>query len=208
MQEGANATFTCSFSAWSEHLVLNWYRLSPSKQNVKLASFHGGLSEPGEDPRFQVTRLPSGLDFHMSVISARRSDSGLYLCGVISLSSTVQIEETPASELRVTGEGGQSQGGQCLLSRDPQLSQGSAGPGTPRALWQHQPPVPQREAEPQGGGPGGRWPRASPPQGRPVSVDLRTHSSDPGEGSGTPEGLGDTVQVSLNPVPLALQTGS
>lgn len=101
VQEGANATFTCSFSNWSEHLVLNWYRLSPSKQNLKLASFHRGLSEPGRDPRFQVTRLPNGLDFHMSVISAQRNDSGLYLCGVISLSSKVQIEETPAAELRV-----------------------------------------------------------------------------------------------------------
>ncbi|XP_047401931.1 programmed cell death protein 1 isoform X6 [Sciurus carolinensis] len=102
VQEGANATFTCSFSNWSEHLVLNWYRLSPSKQNIKLASFHKGLSEPGRDPRFQVTRLPNGLDFHMSVLSARCNDSGLYLCGVISLSSKVQIQETPAAELRVT----------------------------------------------------------------------------------------------------------
>ncbi|XP_047401926.1 programmed cell death protein 1 isoform X2 [Sciurus carolinensis] len=109
VQEGANATFTCSFSNWSEHLVLNWYRLSPSKQNIKLASFHKGLSEPGRDPRFQVTRLPNGLDFHMSVLSARCNDSGLYLCGVISLSSKVQIQETPAAELRVTGRPASSQ---------------------------------------------------------------------------------------------------
>ncbi|XP_048664918.1 programmed cell death protein 1 isoform X2 [Marmota marmota marmota] len=102
VQEGANATFTCSFSNWSEHLVLNWYRLSPSKQNIKLASFRSGLSEPGRDPRFRVTQLPSRLDFHMSVISAQRSDSGLYLCGAISLSSKVQIQETTAAELRVT----------------------------------------------------------------------------------------------------------
>ncbi|XP_048664919.1 programmed cell death protein 1 isoform X4 [Marmota marmota marmota] len=61
-----------------------------------------GLSEPGRDPRFRVTQLPSRLDFHMSVISAQRSDSGLYLCGAISLSSKVQIQETTAAELRVT----------------------------------------------------------------------------------------------------------
>ncbi|KAG3275741.1 programmed cell death 1 [Ictidomys tridecemlineatus] len=101
VQEGANATFTCSFSNWSEHLVLNWYRLSPSKQNIKLASFRSGLSEPGRDPRFRVTQLPSRLDFHMSIISAQHNDSGHYLCGAISLSSKVQIQETTA-ELRVT----------------------------------------------------------------------------------------------------------
>ncbi|XP_070345260.1 programmed cell death protein 1 isoform X5 [Equus asinus] len=100
--EGANATFTCSFSNTSEHFVLNWYRMSPSNQTDKLAAFPEDSSQPGRGGRFRVTRLPNGRDFHMSVLAARRNDSGIYLCGAISLPPKTQINESPRAELTVT----------------------------------------------------------------------------------------------------------
>ncbi|KAF5921548.1 programmed cell death protein 1 isoform X1 [Diceros bicornis minor] len=100
--EGANATFTCSFSNTSEHFVLNWYRMSPSNQTDKLAAFPEDSSQPGQNRRFRVTRLPNGRDFHMSVVAARRNDSGIYLCGAISLPPKAQINESPRAELTVT----------------------------------------------------------------------------------------------------------
>lgn len=102
--EGANATFTCSFSNTSEHFVLNWYRMSPSNQTDKLAAFPEDSSQPGRSGRFRVTRLPNGRDFHMSVLAARRNDSGIYLCGAISLPPKTQINESPRAELTVTGD--------------------------------------------------------------------------------------------------------
>nr|XP_012617894.1 programmed cell death protein 1 isoform X2 [Microcebus murinus] len=100
--EGANATFTCSFSNTSEIFVLNWYRMSPSNQTDKLAAFPRDRSQPGQDPRFHVTQLPDGRGFHMSVVAARRNDSGTYLCGAIFLKPKTQIKESPRAELTVT----------------------------------------------------------------------------------------------------------
>ncbi|XP_062053556.1 programmed cell death protein 1 [Lepus europaeus] len=99
--EGANVTFTCSFSNTSEHFVLNWYRLSPSNQRDKLAAFPEDRSRQPQDSRFRITRLPDGSGFHMSGIGVRRNDSGIYLCGAISLHPT-QIKESPQVELTVT----------------------------------------------------------------------------------------------------------
>ncbi|XP_003474596.1 programmed cell death protein 1 [Cavia porcellus] len=97
--EGANATFTCSFSNSSEHFVLNWYRLSPSNQTDKLAAFPRDSSL---DPRFQVAPLPDGRSFQMSVLSVQRNDSGVYLCGAISLLPKAEIRESCRAELTVT----------------------------------------------------------------------------------------------------------
>ncbi|XP_004868571.1 programmed cell death protein 1 isoform X2 [Heterocephalus glaber] len=97
--EGANATFTCSFSNSSEHFVLNWYRLSPSNQTDKLAAFP---RESNLDPRFQVAQLPDGQSFQMSVLSVQRNDSGIYLCGAISLRPKAEIRESCRAELMVT----------------------------------------------------------------------------------------------------------
>jgi programmed cell death 1 ligand 1 len=103
VSEGADAIFTCSFSNWSEHHVLNWYRLSPSNQTEKLAAFLKGRSEPGPDPRFQVAQLPNGHDFHMIITATKRNDSGIYLCGAIFLPPWTKIKESPGAELTVTG---------------------------------------------------------------------------------------------------------
>ncbi|KAI5281382.1 programmed cell death protein 1 [Manis pentadactyla] len=100
--EGANATFTCSFSSTSKGFVLNWYRMSPSNQTDKLAAFPEDSSQPGRDRRFRVTPLPNGRDFHMSVVAAQRNDSGIYLCGAIYLLPNMQITESPLAELTVT----------------------------------------------------------------------------------------------------------
>ncbi|ERE82017.1 programmed cell death protein 1 [Cricetulus griseus] len=102
VSEGANATFTCSFSNWSEDLMLNWYRLSPSNQTEKQAAFCKGLSQPVRDSRFQITQLANGHDFHMNILATRRNDSGIYLCGAISLPPKTQIKESPGAELVVT----------------------------------------------------------------------------------------------------------
>ncbi|XP_005077240.1 programmed cell death protein 1 [Mesocricetus auratus] len=102
VSEGSNATFTCSFSNWSEDLMLNWYRLSPSNQTVKQAAFCKGLSQPVRDSRFQITQLANGHDFRMSILATRRNDSGIYLCGAISLPPKTQIKESPGAELVVT----------------------------------------------------------------------------------------------------------
>ncbi|XP_048200085.1 programmed cell death protein 1 isoform X2 [Perognathus longimembris pacificus] len=102
VSEGTDATFTCSFSNWSEHLVLNWYRLDPNNQTMKLAAFLNGHSQPGPDPRFQVSQLPSRQDFRMSILAVRRNDSGVYLCGAISLPPKAHIKESPGAELTVT----------------------------------------------------------------------------------------------------------
>lgn len=67
--EGANATFTCSFSSTSKGFVLNWYRMSPSNQTDKLAAFPEDSSQPGRDRHFRVTPLPDGQDFHTSVVA-------------------------------------------------------------------------------------------------------------------------------------------
>ncbi|XP_027622803.1 programmed cell death protein 1 isoform X2 [Tupaia chinensis] len=98
--EGENATFVCSFSNTTERFVLNWYRLSPSNQTDKLAAFPEDRSQPGHDRRFHVTLLPGGRDFLMSIVAARRNDSGTYLCGAISLPP--KINESPHAELTVT----------------------------------------------------------------------------------------------------------
>lgn len=103
VSEGATATFTCSFSNWSEDLRLNWYRLSPSNQTEKQAAFCNGFSQPVRDARFQIIQLPSGHDFHMNILDTRRNDSGIYLCGAISLPPKPQIKESPGAELVVTG---------------------------------------------------------------------------------------------------------
>lgn len=109
MPEGANATFTCSFSNCSEDLVLNWYRLSPSNQTEKQAAFYKGFSQPVRDARFQIIQLPNGHDFHMSILDVQRNDSGIYLCGSIyfcgdiSLPPKMQIKESLGAELVVTG---------------------------------------------------------------------------------------------------------
>uniref|UniRef100_A0A8C6WAL0 Programmed cell death 1 n=1 Tax=Nannospalax galili TaxID=1026970 RepID=A0A8C6WAL0_NANGA len=100
--EGTNATFTCSLSN-SEDLTLNWYRLSPSNQTEKQAAFFKGLSQPERDARFQITQLPNGYEFHMNILTTQRNDSGIYLCGAISLPPrTTQIKESPGAELLVT----------------------------------------------------------------------------------------------------------
>ncbi|XP_037705709.1 programmed cell death protein 1 [Choloepus didactylus] len=100
--EGANATFICRLSSLSASLRLNWYRISPSNQTEKMAAFPSDLSEPARDPRFRIARLPNGSDFHLSVLGARRNDSGTYLCGAIHLPPETQITESPRAELRVT----------------------------------------------------------------------------------------------------------
>ncbi|XP_032336693.1 programmed cell death protein 1 isoform X2 [Camelus ferus] len=100
--EGANATFTCSFSSKPEHFLLNWYRMSPSNQTDKLAAFPEDRSQPARDRRFRVTPLPNGRDFHMSVIAAQRNDSGVYFCGAIYLPPKTQINESHPAELTVT----------------------------------------------------------------------------------------------------------
>ncbi|XP_070319686.1 programmed cell death protein 1 isoform X3 [Odocoileus virginianus] len=101
--EGANATFTCSFSSKPEHFVLNWYRMSPSNQTDKLAAFPEDRSQPGRDQRFRVTPLPDGQHFLMSVVAAQRNDSGVYFCGAIYLPPRTQINESHPAELTVTG---------------------------------------------------------------------------------------------------------
>ncbi|KAJ8781722.1 hypothetical protein J1605_010980 [Eschrichtius robustus] len=100
--EGANATFTCSFSSKPEHFVLNWYRMSPSNQTDKLAAFPEDRSQPGRDRRFHVTPLPGGRRFHMSIMAAQRNDSGVYFCGAIYLPPKTQINESRPAELTVT----------------------------------------------------------------------------------------------------------
>ncbi|XP_062943203.1 programmed cell death protein 1 [Cynocephalus volans] len=97
--EGDNATFTCSFHNTSEHLVLNWYRISPGNQTDKLATFPEDHLLPHRDGRFRVTPLPNGRDFHMSILAAQRNDSGIYFCGAIP---KAQITESPRAELTVT----------------------------------------------------------------------------------------------------------
>uniref|UniRef100_H0WU04 Programmed cell death 1 n=1 Tax=Otolemur garnettii TaxID=30611 RepID=H0WU04_OTOGA len=99
VSEGASATFTCSLASMSEDFVLNWYRMSPSNQTYKLAAFP---RDHRQDPRFQVTKLPNGHDFSMSIVATQRNDSGIYLCGAISLPPTAQITESPPAELTVT----------------------------------------------------------------------------------------------------------
>ena len=118
MPEGANATFTCSFSSKPEHFVLNWYRMSPSNQTDKLAAFPEDRSQPGRDRRFHVTPLPGGRRFHMSILAAQRNDSGVYFCGAIYLPPKTQINESRPAELTVTGAG---------------VGDPSAGGGAPRA---------------------------------------------------------------------------
>ncbi|XP_036134136.1 programmed cell death protein 1-like [Molossus molossus] len=99
--EGDTATFTCSLSHMSGGFVLNWYRMSPSNQTDKLAAFPADSTVAHRHRRFQVTRLPSGRDFRMSVLTAQRNDSGVYLCGAIYLSPTMQILQSPRAELVV-----------------------------------------------------------------------------------------------------------
>ncbi|XP_053453235.1 programmed cell death protein 1 isoform X2 [Nycticebus coucang] len=99
VSEGASATFTCSLASMSEDFVLNWYRMSPSNQTYKLAAFP---RDHRQDPRFQVTKLPNGHDFSMRIMATQRNDSGIYLCGAISLPPTAQITESPPAELTVT----------------------------------------------------------------------------------------------------------
>ncbi|XP_068822397.1 programmed cell death protein 1 [Capricornis sumatraensis] len=101
--EGANATFTCSFSSKpEEHFVLNWYRMSPSNQTDKLAAFPEDRSQPGRDRRFRVTPLPGGQQFNMSIMAVQRNDSGVYFCGAIYLPPRTQINESHPAELTVT----------------------------------------------------------------------------------------------------------
>lgn len=103
--EGANATFTCSFSSKPERFVLNWYRKSPSNQMDKLAAFPEDRSQPSRDRRFRVTPLPDGQQFNMSIVAAQRNDSGVYFCGAIYLPPRTQINESHSAELMVTGVG-------------------------------------------------------------------------------------------------------
>lgn len=103
--EGANATFTCSFSSKPERFVLNWYRKSPSNQMDKLAAFPEDRSQPSRDRRFRVTPLPDGQQFNMSIVAAQRNDSGVYFCGAIYLPPRTQINESHSAELTVTGVG-------------------------------------------------------------------------------------------------------
>lgn len=105
MPEGANATFTCSFSSKPERFVLNWYRKSPSNQMDKLAAFPEDRSQPSRDRRFRVTPLPDGQQFNMSIVAAQRNDSGVYFCGAIYLPPRTQINESHSAELMVTGVG-------------------------------------------------------------------------------------------------------
>ncbi|XP_019813635.2 programmed cell death protein 1 isoform X3 [Bos indicus] len=100
--EGANATFTCSFSSKPERFVLNWYRKSPSNQMDKLAAFPEDRSQPSRDRRFRVTPLPDGQQFNMSIVAAQRNDSGVYFCGAIYLPPRTQINESHSAELMVT----------------------------------------------------------------------------------------------------------
>ncbi|KAM5228655.1 programmed cell death protein 1 [Ctenodactylus gundi] len=102
VSEGANATFTCSFSNSSKHFVLNWYRLSPSNQTHKMAAFPEDHSLLSRDHRFHVTQLPNGHDFQMSILTAQRNDSGTYLCGAISMPPNARIKESCYAELTVT----------------------------------------------------------------------------------------------------------
>lgn len=127
--EGANATFTCSFSSKpEEHFVLNWYRMSPSNQTDKLAAFPEDRSQPGRDRRFRVTPLPGGQQFHMSIVAAQRNDSGAYFCGAIYLPPRTQINESHPAELRVTGVGA---GGPCTgLGWEPPGQGGLGSPGS------------------------------------------------------------------------------
>jgi programmed cell death protein 1 len=118
VSEGANATFTCSLSNWSEDLMLNWNRLSPSNQTEKQAAFCNGLSQPVQDARFQIIQLPNRHDFHMNILDTRRNDSGIYLCGAISLHPKAKIEESPGAELVVTGEASRTYVGNSFLPRD------------------------------------------------------------------------------------------
>ncbi|KAM8788109.1 programmed cell death protein 1 isoform 1-T1 [Rhynchonycteris naso] len=100
--KGETATFTCRFSNTSEKFALNWYRVSPSNQRVKLAAFPEDRSLDHMDTRFHVTRLPNGQDFEMSIVGTQRNDSGVYLCGAINLSPDMDIQESPHAELTVT----------------------------------------------------------------------------------------------------------
>ncbi|XP_077614712.1 programmed cell death protein 1 isoform X2 [Crocuta crocuta] len=99
--EGENATFVCSLPDVPESFVLNWYRMSPRNQTDKLAAFQENHTQPGKDRRFLVTRLPSGQDFHMTILAARLNDSGIYLCGAIYLPPNTQIYESLRAELTV-----------------------------------------------------------------------------------------------------------
>ncbi|XP_039084582.1 programmed cell death protein 1 isoform X2 [Hyaena hyaena] len=99
--EGENATFVCSLPDVPESFVLNWYRMSPRNQTDKLAAFQENHTQPGKDRRFLVTRLPSGQDFHMTILTARLNDSGVYLCGAIYLPPNTQIYESLRAELTV-----------------------------------------------------------------------------------------------------------
>lgn len=101
--EGENATFVCSLPDVPESFVLNWYRMSPRNQTDKLAAFQENHTQPGKDRRFLVTRLPSGQDFHMTILAARLNDSGVYLCGAIYLPPNTQIYESLRAELTVKG---------------------------------------------------------------------------------------------------------
>ncbi|XP_037377848.1 programmed cell death protein 1 isoform X2 [Talpa occidentalis] len=100
--EGGNASFTCSLPCTPQHPLLNWYRLGPGNRSTKLAAFPEDQSHPGRDWRFSVTQLPSGRDFHMSLVGAQASDSGVYICGAIYLPPRTRITESPAIELTVT----------------------------------------------------------------------------------------------------------
>ncbi|XP_063647095.1 programmed cell death protein 1 isoform X2 [Pan troglodytes] len=143
--EGDNATFTCSFSNTSESFVLNWYRMSPSNQTDKLAAFPEDRSQPGQDCRFRVTQLPNGRDFHMSVVRARRNDSGTYLCGAISLAPKAQIKESLRAELRVTGTIGARRTGQPLKEDPSAVPVFSVDYGELDFQWREktpEPPVP------------------------------------------------------------------
>ncbi|XP_045338013.1 programmed cell death protein 1 isoform X1 [Leopardus geoffroyi] len=99
--EGENATFVCHLPDVPESFVLNWYRVSPRNQTDKLAAFQENHTEPGKDRRFRVTRLPSGQDFHTTILAAQLNDSGIYLCGAIYLPPNTQIYESPRAELTV-----------------------------------------------------------------------------------------------------------
>nr|XP_060484727.1 programmed cell death protein 1-like [Panthera onca] len=115
--EGENATFVCHLPDVPESFVLNWYRVSPRNQTDKLAAFQENHTEPGKDRRFRVTRLPSGQDFHTTILAAQLNDSGIYLCGAIYLPPNTQIYESPRAELTVKGArpGGRGRG----RGRDP-----------------------------------------------------------------------------------------
>lgn len=141
MQEGENATFTCSLADIPDSFVLNWYRLSPRNQTDKLAAFQEDRIEPGRDRRFRVTRLPNGRDFHMSIVAARLNDSGIYLCGAIYLPPNTQINESPRAELSVTGA--------APLQLCPPPARGGWCPTV--VVGGTQPPGPARKVQPAGG---------------------------------------------------------